>query len=92
MNPRSPMSRHNRYVRGVNHFTFDARTSFALFAATSAVEPSRSRTARINTWLRATCPLPAARPYSSMNAASSRFHFDPPTRLGLSADRLRHPS
>lgn len=69
-----------------------ARTSFALFAATSALEPSRSRTVRIVTGLRATCPRATAQSNNSLDAANSRSHLAPPIRLGLSGDRCRQAS
>ena len=90
--PRMPTSIHRRHVRGVSQCTFDARASFARAADTLTTSPFRLRTSRIATGLRATCPFLTAQPYKLANAASSRSHFDPPTRPGFSLANRRQCS
>ena len=90
--PRSPTSIHRRHVRGVSQCTLDGRASFARAAGAVTTSPFRPRTCFIATGFRVTCPFFAAHPYRLANAASSRSHFDPPTRSGFPGANRRQCS
>ncbi|QFY11513.1 hypothetical protein GBF35_37445 [Nonomuraea phyllanthi] len=70
----------------------DQGWSLARLAGISAAAPSRVRTVCIRTGLFSMCPCATAQLYSGRNAASSRSHFTPEIRRGLSLDRRRQAS
>src|SRR5258708_7672121 len=76
----------------VSQCTLPARASCARAAGPHTTSPSRLLTFRIATGLRATCLFLTAPPYKLANAASSRSHFDPPTRPGFSLANRRQCS
>jgi hypothetical protein len=72
--PRSPTSDHSLQVRGVSHDTRAQAESGARSSARDTSTGSGSTPAHRN---------------SLVNAAASRFHFDPPTRTGFCGARHR---